>query len=317
MEHRGDRICSLTTPGSTDDFSPSPTLALGLARAAEGGRPLYELVVPRREIIEDVNDAPLDATFLATRGTANAIDRLAELPNLQALWANPATPELFHACARAPALRALYVSHFKRISEISLSGAEKLEHLMLRWAPNLVDLDFLRELPNLRTVYLEDMKRIDLSTLPELPRVTGFHLGGGMWAPMKVDSLEPLLRMPNLRHLTLSNVRTLDGKLEAVSKLKKLKELNLPNFFELEEVARLAGALPGIVSNTLTPVYGLADRKYPASPPYLCEECGGTRRMMTGKPASYMCPECDRVKYKKRVARWEIARAAAGWPREG
>jgi hypothetical protein len=301
---------------TADDFSPSPELASALRDDAQDGRPLYELVVPRRPIIEDIAVAPPETTFLATRGTGDHLERIADLDRLETLWANPASTELFHACARAPALKAVYVCHFKRLSTVALAGAPKLEHLMLGWAPQLVDLSFLRDLPALRTIYLEDMKRVDLTTLPHLPQVTGLHLGGGRWTPLKVDSLQALTRFPRLRYLRLSNVRPIDGQLRPLSELSELRELFLPNFFELEEVARLAGALPRVTSNTLTPVFAPWDGGHPASAPYVCPRCGATRKMMTGKPVSLLCPVCDASKYQRRVARWELARAA-GWPASG
>ena len=301
---------------SPEDFTPSPQLAAVLERPADDGRPPYELVVPRRPIIEDLALVPDGATFIATRGTASGLERLPELNALRALWANPASPALFEVCARAPALRAIYVCHFKRLATVAISGAPQLEHLMLSWAPTLVDLGFLRDLPALRTIYLEDMKRVDLSTLPELPHVTGFHLGGGMWTTLKVASLEPLIRLPRLRHLRLSNVRPIDGQLRPLSHLPELKELYLPNFFEVEEVARLAGVLPGVASNTLTPVFAPWEGGLPLSPPYQCPTCSGPRDMMTGKPAVLLCPVCDAVKYQRRVARWEVARSS-GWASAG
>ena len=294
------------------DFSPSPELVAGLQRHSDDGRPVYELVVPRRPIVEDLALAPTTATFAATRGTAAHLERVTELKHLQALWANPASLPLLRACAQAPALRAIYVCHFKRLAEVPLAGAPTLEHLMLGWAPQLVDLGFLQDLPALRTVYLEDMKRVDLATLPHLPEVTGFHLGGGMWSALKVESLAPLTRLPRLRYLRLSNVRPIDGRLRPVSELRELRELYLPNFFELEEVARLAGALPNVISNTLTPVFAPSEGGRPLSTAHLCPRCGGKREMMTGKPGSLLCPACDATEYQRRIARWELARAR-GW----
>lgn len=295
-----------------DDCTPSPDLAAALQRSPDDGRPLYELIVPRRPVFDDLTAAPPSASFIATRGTAKGLERIGELRELEALWANPASAQLFRACARAPRLRAIYVAHFKQSADVPIAGAPGLEHLMLDWAPRLADLGFLRDLPVLRTVYLEDMKRVDLRTLPELPNVTGLELGGGMWSTLELDSLEPLTRLPNLRFLRLTSARVGDGSLRPLAGLRALKELYLPNYFELEEVARLAGALPNVVSNTLTPVYAPRPAGRPRAAPYLCPRCGGPREMMTGKPASFLCFSCDAAKYQRRVARWELARAA-GW----
>ena len=238
-----------------EDFRPSPELATGLARPASDGRPLYELAMPRRPVYDDLTAIPANAEFVATRGTATSLSRLAELDRLTALWANPASNALFEACGRAPALRALYVTNFKRLAEVRLADAQSLEHLMLRWAPKLVNLSFLRELPALRVLYLDDMKRIDLSTLPELPSLRGFVLGGTMSSTLTVESLAPLERLPGLRYLRLSNARPLDGSLRPLAALRELRELDLPNFFEIAESARLAAALPLTKGSVLTPYF--------------------------------------------------------------
>jgi len=292
---------------TNEDFLPSPKLADGLARSASEGRPLYELVVPRRPIYDDLSGVPADAQFLATRGTAHSLSRLAELEHLSAVWANPASERLFEACARAPALRALYITNFKRLDRVSFAGTNALEHLMLDWATRLVDLSFLRELPALRVLYLDSMKRIDLSTLPELPSLRGLHLGGSMWSTLKVESLAPLVRLPGLRFLRLSNARPVDGSLRPLAELTELRELDLPNFFTVNEHARLASALPHTKGNALTPYYA-AGPAIEKTTLFRCKQCGGAKVMMTGKPATMLCRSCDDAKIRQRVLRWEEAR---------
>ena len=292
---------------TNEDFLPSAKLAAGLARPASNGRPLYELVVPRRPIHDDLSMVPADAQFLATRGTAQPLARLAELEQLTAVWANPATERLFEACARAPSLRALYVTNFKRLDRAKLAGANSLEHLLLDWATRLVDLSFVRDLPALRVLYLDSMKRIDLSTLPELPSLRGLHLGGSMWSTLKVESLAPLLRLPCLQFLRLSNVRPLDGSLRPLAQLTSLRELDLPNFFTVTEYARLAAALPHAKGNSLTPYYA-AGTAMEKSTLFRCDKCGSAKVMLTGKPALILCRSCDDAKIRQRVLRWEQER---------
>jgi hypothetical protein len=296
---------------SNADYQPSAELALGLARPSSQGRPLYELVVPRRPICEDLSAVTADAEFLATRGTAVSIARLGELAHLEAMWANPATHQLFEACARAPALRAIYVTHFKSLDVVKLAGANRLEHLMLSWAPKLVDLSFVRELPALRVLYLNDMKRIDLSTLPELPSLRGLFMGGTMWGTLKMESLAPLARFPGLRYLGLSNARPVDGSLEPLAQLTNLRELDLPNFFDVGECARLAAALPHTRSSALTPFFTEYRGRSEKSSVFQCGECGDGKVMMTGKPAVILCHSCDDAKIRQRVLRWEEARLSS------
>jgi hypothetical protein len=298
---------------TNEDFRPSPELAIGLARSASDGRQLFELVMPRRPIWDDLSAIPADAEFVATRGTAKSLARLAELQHLSALWANPATEQLFEACARAPALRALYVTYFKRLDKVNLTGAITLEYLMLNWATRLVDLSFLRDLPALRVLYLDDMKRIDLSTLPELPSLRGLQLGGTMWTTLKLESLAPLTRLRGLRNLRLSNARPVDGSLRPLAQLTELRELDLPNFFEVEESARLAAALPHTKGNALTPYFAPGPEWAEKSSLFRCDKCAGDKVMMTGKPSVILCRSCDDAKIRKRVLRWEEARLTP-WP---
>ena len=118
---------------TAEDYTPSERLSQALERPAIDGRPLYELVVPHRPIVEDLANVPHGATFVSTRGTAANLALLPRFANVAAVWANPASPELFHVCAGCPQLRALYVAHFKRLREVSLARARALEHLLFNW----------------------------------------------------------------------------------------------------------------------------------------------------------------------------------------
>jgi hypothetical protein len=141
-------------------------------------------------------------------------------------------------------LRAVYLCKAGKVDLSSLGELKSVEHVLVSWANHLSDLSWLSRLPRLRTLYLDDMKTLDLATLPELPRLEALHVGGGMTSALKLSSLGPLARLRNLRHLTLSNVRPRDGSLAPLHVLTGLRELFLPNFFEVEECARLAAALP-------------------------------------------------------------------------
>jgi hypothetical protein len=191
-----------------------------------------------------------------------------------------------------------------------LGDLTSLEHLLVRWANHLSDLSWLDRLPHLRTLYLEDMNRLDLDTLPELRTLEALHVGGGMWSTLKVSSLAPLTRLPALRHLTLSNVKPLDGSLVPLHALTELRQLSLPNFFAVEECARLAAALPHTRGRILGPIYTEPSTRAKGSPAFACARCGGPRVMLTGRPALLLCPSCDAARIAKRVARWEIARTS-------
>ena len=296
---------------SSIEFSVPAILAEAMDSALADGRPLYELGRTKNKIIDDLSVVPDDAEYVAVKGSSKNLGRLAELNKVVALWATEPTRELFRACARLPRLRALYAVYFKTLDKVSIAGADSLEHLGLSWATRLVDLSFLRDLPALRTLILDDMKRLDLTTLPELPQLTALALGGGINSTMKVQSFEPLARLPNLRYLSLYSIRAADGSLKPLSTLRNLREIRLPNYFSVDEFARLSGALPDAKGKALTPFFTATDGSDKV--PWGCKNCGGPRYMMTGKPALILCPECDKPKMDKRIARWEAMRVSR-WP---
>jgi len=294
-------------------FSLPPAVREALDRSLTESRPLRELGPTRnKHVVEDMNDVPDDAEYIATTGSAKNLERLAELNQLEAIWITQPSSELFRACARAPNLRALYACYFKKLDVVELAGAISLEHLSLDWATRLVDLSFLADLPALRTLIIDDMKRLDLNTMPELPDVTGLAIGGGINSTMKVESLEPLSRLPNLQYLSMYSIRAADGSLKPLSRLRNLREIKLPNYFSVDEFARLAGALPNTKGTVLTPFFTATDGSANIAF-WSCKKCHVQRYMMTGKPAVILCPECDKAKMDKRIARWEAARASR-WP---
>jgi hypothetical protein len=293
------------------DFSIPDALGEAMDRASADGTPLYELGRTKNKLIDDLSVVPDDTEYVAIKGSAKNLDRLAQLNDIVAIWASEPTNKFFQTSARLPRLRALYVVYFKTLDEVQLSGAKSLEHLALSWATRLQDLSFLRDLPALKTLIIDDMKRLDLTTLPELPQLTGLALGGGINSTMKVQSFDPLTRLPNLRYLSLYSIRSTDGSLKPLSMLRNLRDIALPNYFSVDEFARLAGALPDTKGKVLTPFFTATDGSDKI--PWGCKNCGGPRYMMTGKPAVILCPECDKAKMDKRIARWEAARASR-WP---
>lgn len=272
-------------------------------------RPLHELIRPRRPIQDDLSALPADAIFVATRGTAANLERLAEATRIEVVWASPVTQALLDILTRLPRLRAVYLLNAGKVDFAPLGRLISVEHLLISWAKQLSDVSWLDQLPKLRTLYLEDMKRLDLDTLPALPKLQALQIGGTMWSRLDVRSLEPLARLPALQYLALSNMKPLDGSLTPLHALTALRELSLPNFFEVEECARLAAALPHTRGSVLTPFYMEPNTRSNGSYTFPCKRCGGPRLMLTGRPRSILCPACDATRIARRVARWEVARA--------
>src|SRR5258708_39448915 len=103
------------------DFSLPSALVEAFRHPESEGRPPWQLVTRKSEIVDDVSKVPDDAEYVATKGNAKNVDRLGELSQLVALWAHIPTSEFFRASARAPHLRALYAVYFKQLDEVPLA----------------------------------------------------------------------------------------------------------------------------------------------------------------------------------------------------
>lgn len=294
---------------NSPQFRISERHAKSLELANSAGRPPSALARRDGPLVDDMREVPDDAEYVAIRGDVKAPERLAELEHLVSLSIWRPTLGVLRRVGEMRALRALYVVHFRQLADVPIGAPPKLEHLLLDWAPRIADLSFLGELPALRTVWLDSMKRTDFDSLPELPNLRGLLLSGGMWNWVMVPSLAPLARVPALEYLSLTGVRATDGSLKPIGGLRALRQLELPNIYAIEEYAHLAARLDGVRSNALGPMYGSdPDAPTPASSVWACPLCTTPRRMMTGKPALVLCPSCDADRVRKRVVQWELAR---------
>ena len=274
-------------------------------------RPLFEIGAARRAPCTDLEALPEDAEYVVTTGEARGLDRLARLSRLKVVRAIGVTRALVDALAAHPTLMALKLYRVGRADLAPLAGLPALEHLLVDWAPHLVDLSWLARLPRLWTLSINDAARVDLDTLPSLPRLRAFDLQGGMTRRLAVRSHAPVLRAPSLEHLSFRNVRAADGDLQVLGGLRQLRELFVPNFYPVAECARLAARLPGVDGSILRPIWQEPMRDSRGEPLLPCARCGQPRTMLTGKPALVLCPDCDQARIAKRVGAWEIARAAA------
>lgn len=273
--------------------------------------PLLGLATAGGTLTEDLAEVPFGAKYLALRGKSRGLNRLHQLPSIEAIWASGITPALLNALPSLPRLRALNLYQVGRADLSAVGRLRSVEHLLIGWANYLVDISWLSELPRLRTLVIEDAQRLDLNTLPALPGLEAFQLGGGIWKVLKLTSLEPIQRLPALKYLSLTSLTVGDGSLRPLGSLTRLESLHAANIFSIEESAWLAAQHPGVRSPILQPIFVEPMLDTGGNSLFPCSICGGPRLMPTGRRAPLLCPVCDAARIRKHVTKWETTRSGA------
>lgn len=296
----------MTKPSDTT-YEFAPTRSLRVVLDGDSGAaffPKTALNRPAGALVNDVSVVPSDARYVALNGTAKHLDLLGRCEQIEALWATGASDPLMRQISGLNNLRAVFLRDVRAPLQ-GLEGAKSLEHLFIADAPTLVDLSFLAELPALQTASFGGVKRVDLDTLPQLPRISNFEIFPSVLGKVVVPDLAPMRRLSGLRRLLL-DVQPMDRSLAPLAELRCLESVaHLPETLAPEEYARLAGALPGASGPQLRPLSPPLDARH-----WSCAKCGGQRQRFVGAPRSIVCPRCDTARIERRVTRWEIARAS-------
>ena len=257
---------------------------------------------------ESLDHVPRMARYLQV-GPGVDLTPLAEMPlEYLSVW-NPGDRYL-------PILRGL-----KSLRYLALGGASQaavdavasltsVEAVVMTDARKVDSVRGVTGLPRLEWLALSDVRPLSrLDDLVEARHLRGLGLGGAMWTAMKVDTLAPLGALSELEVLKLVNVRVADGSLAPIAKLSALRELGIPNFFKLEEYARIAAALPNVNAHWLSGFFGGDSPEHPKG--VACKKCKSPTVSTLGKPIKYLCPACDSDKVEKHRARWRALVEAA------
>lgn len=175
------------------------------------------------------------------------LDFLPTLTDVRFLWfSSRVSQALFDAACSIPNLTGLYVkrSGVKRLE--ALQRLTALRYLYLGSSSKAQSIDCLAALTALRVLGLENLKRIPrLDPVSDLSGLEGLELWGGD-EPWRVETLEPVGRLQDLRYLFLGRVRPADGSLKPLRGLRNLENLKLGRGWSEEEVIELQTANLGL-----------------------------------------------------------------------
>ena len=138
--------------------------------------------------------------------------------------------ELFEAVCHQQQLQHLEIKWgvYKDLS--SIQNLRKLRLLYIGSGAGVESVQPISELPVLAGLYVENFQRVrDYSALADLKRLESLTICGDRMSPkyVKVDSIQFLRGMPNLRYLKLLVIRLQDKDYHPVMDLQNLEHLTL------------------------------------------------------------------------------------------
>ncbi|WP_085632850.1 MULTISPECIES: hypothetical protein [unclassified Pseudomonas] len=194
----------------------------------------------------------------------------------------------------------LQLHPLKLTSLEGIAGLTNTRRLKLERAKKIETLAPVFQMKGLTHLTVEEcvgLHRLDgieaLSELTEL-RLTGTLWGGS--TPLRLNTLEPLLRLPRLNKLSLANLKLGDDDITGLARCTHLRHLSLTNQFDRAQVAFLASRLNGQLLEPL---------KAYVTTHIGCATCNGPTAMFTGRRMPFLCSACDAPRFQKLTRQFE------------
>ena len=176
--------------------------------------------------------------------------RIFTLPNLVELTLHESDATQLEAVHRLPSLRRLRITHARPKSIEFLSALINVEELVLEYVSGFSDLSPLRMLQNLRSLHIENLRRVtDFSGLTGILSLRYLGIDGTLDWKQPIADFQFLSNLPNLEVLSFGQVinqSPYPALLPAIH-LSNLKRIRIaPNIFPANEYALLEVALAGV-----------------------------------------------------------------------
>lgn len=199
---------------------------------------------------EDVADAPPTTEVITLTREDKNWDQVERLENLVELTLhNPSAPQ-FDLLTQLKSIKRLRISHARPKSVEFLRSNESLEELVLEYVSGFSSLSPIGELPVLRSLHLENLRRVsDFSGLKDALELQYLSIQGTLDWTQPVESFDFLCELKRLEFFSLWRIRNSSKApaLSCLARLPHLKKLAIASGeFPLEDYAFLQAALPSV-----------------------------------------------------------------------
>ncbi|HEX8944627.1 MAG TPA: hypothetical protein VF785_15925 [Gemmatimonadaceae bacterium] len=204
-----------------------------------------ERATPSPGLAASLDEVPTDAEALTISRKTRRLAALTERPFLRRIIAKGVGEKELEHIGRVAGLEQLALTATTSRDLRTLAGLSQLRILSVSVSSRLESLDGIATLANLQMVSTwHTPKLTSIEALASLRQLRIVFLSGAMYKPMRLPSLRPLSELEHLTKLHLSSVRVADGSLEPLSRLTRLRRLDLPLTFRRGEFEMLERVLP-------------------------------------------------------------------------
>ena len=160
----------------------------------------------------------IEHLWLPSRVNQIIFDAICELPNLKTLW--------------------IKWSGIKRINNIE--NLNKLEHLHIGSSSKIESIEPLSSLKSLITLETEQLNKIsNFESIGNLTQLEGLGIDGSIWGTQKIESLDFIRQLTELKYFTMTNSRLVSKSFEPLLALDKLVRFNSSWNYPAKEFEKL------------------------------------------------------------------------------
>lgn len=188
---------------------------------------------------------PRDESRLRFRREKNSHRGLREFERLKELVVFCPNQEAIAEIGLLNRLEFLYIDETRAKDLSPLTCCRSLRHLTIKGATQAESIEWIRDLPPLDSLLIENFKKItDISPIASLNSARAIGVEGSMWTRQKVDSFSPLTVIEGLEALFITNCKPVKDGLNPLRHLRNLRYLEAPGFYSEDEFLALERELP-------------------------------------------------------------------------
>ena len=172
--------------------------------------------------------------------------KLEKLDNIEYIWISHKINQVkFESICRMKNLKGICINWSSIKNLDCLENLTNLQHLNLGLSSGIESIKPVGEIQNLITFESENLKKVkDWNYLSNLTQLEGLGIYGGMYKRLKLESIDFVKELLNLKYLFLISTSLLNKSLKPIENLKELRSLKLTNDWPEEEFQKLRTELP-------------------------------------------------------------------------